>query len=268
MTKKARNEVAVGAFVIVGSIALSLVIFFISGVYFFRAGYALNVMYEYVSILDRGAPVRMAGVRVGEVSQINLVHDKETQKIRVHVKLFIEKGVEISENYEFKIRGTHILSEPHIEITPVAGDAPLLKGGETIEGISPIPMEALIQQADEIARALNSILSNVKGAVEDPQTRKSVREILNNLSTLTESLNKVMVGSEEDMKLAIANINSATASLDSVLKQIHEGEGTVGKLLQEDELYQEMREFVAEIKARPWRLLKRDDEKGRKFLFF
>ena len=45
------------------------------------------------------------------------------------------------------------------------------------------------------------------------------------------------------------------------------GEGTVGRLMSDDALYEEMREFVAEIKAHPWRLLKRDNEK-RKFLFF
>jgi len=36
------------------------------------------------------------------------------------------------------------------------------------------------------------------------------------------------------------------------------GEGTVGKLLSDKELYDEIRDFVAEIKAHPWRLLKKD----------
>ena len=268
MAKKARNEVLVGAFVILGLVILSLVIFFVSGVYFFRPGYAVNVMYEYVSVLDKGAPVRIAGVRVGEVSRIHLVHDEKTQKIRVRVKLFIEKGVEIGENYLFRIRGTHILSEPHIEVTPEPGDAPLLQGGETIEGISPIPIESLIHKADEIAQALGAILTDVKETIEDTQTRDSLRKMLENLNTLTDSLNQVLVGSEEDMKVTISNMSSATGNLDAVLRQLNEGEGTFGKMLRDDELYQEMRELVAEIKARPWRLLKRDDEKGKKFLFF
>jgi len=92
--------------------------------------------------------------------------------------------------------------------------------------------------------------------------------MLENLNTLTDSLNKVMAGSEGDMKTAISNMSSAAGKLDAVLGQLNEGEGTFGKMLREDELYQEMRELVAEIKARPWRLLKRDDEKGKKFLFF
>lgn len=237
--KKARNEVVVGMFVIFGFILLSLIVFFVSGVYLFRPGYALNVMYEYVSILDKGAPVRMAGVRVGEVSKVDLTYDAARKKMRVQVKLFIEKGVEIRENYLFKIQGTHILSEPHIEITPVPGDSPHVKSGQVMEGVPLFALDDLIDDANTIAQQLE---------------------------LLTVSMNKVMSGSEEDMKLALTHIRTSTESLSVILDRIEKGEGTAGKLLMEDELYQEMRAFVAEIKAHPWRLMKKDG--GRKFLFF
>ncbi len=58
--KKTQNEVAVGTFVIIGFIMLALIVFFVSGVYLFRSGYYVTVRYNYVSILDKGAPVRMA----------------------------------------------------------------------------------------------------------------------------------------------------------------------------------------------------------------
>ena len=93
--KKGRNEVMVGMFVIIGFVLLTVTVFFVSGVYLFRPGYHVDVMYEYVSILDRGAPIRMAGVRVGEVSEVKLVFDPKIGKTRVRVKLFIEKGTEI-----------------------------------------------------------------------------------------------------------------------------------------------------------------------------
>ena len=92
--KKDNNEVAVGVFVILGFVFLTLVLFFVSGVYFFRSGYSVDVLYEYVSILNKGAPVRMAGVRVGEVSDVKLYFDEAKQMNRVKVKVFVEKGVE------------------------------------------------------------------------------------------------------------------------------------------------------------------------------
>ena len=90
--KKKSSEVSVGVFVILGFIFLTLVLFFVSRVYVFHPGYTVDVMYNYVDILSKGAPVRMAGVRVGEVSSLELVFD-EVHKARYKNKIndIIEK---------------------------------------------------------------------------------------------------------------------------------------------------------------------------------
>lgn len=264
--KKNNNEVFVGMFVIVGFIFLSLVVFFISGVYFFRSGYSVDVMYEYVSILDKGAPVRMAGVKVGEVSGVNLVYNEEAKKNRVKVKLFIEKKTEIRENYEFRIQGTHILSEPHIEITPIPGEFPLIKSGSIVEGISPAAIEDLIERAGDISKQLVKIIERLNTVIEDEEISGAIKDVLVNLSGVMRSLNVALDGSEEDLKSTMKNVNNLSMSLSIIAKKSKEGDGTLGKLIMEEELYQEMRELVAEIKARPWRLMKKD--KKRKFLIF
>ena len=69
--KKKSNEVSVGVFVILGFIFLTLVLFFVSGVYLFRSGYTVSAMFNYVSILNRGAPVRMAGVAMRSAAMTN-----------------------------------------------------------------------------------------------------------------------------------------------------------------------------------------------------
>lgn len=225
--KKTRNEVLVGAFVVFGFILLSLVVFFVSGVYLVRPGYKVNVMFDYVSILDRGAPVRMAGVRIGEVSRVKLLEDKETGKIRVDIQLFIAKGFEIRENYLYNVRGTHVLSEPHIEITPEPGNAPFLKDGDTVEGSNPVPLESLINRANQISAHLDTILG----------------------------------GAQKDASGTLQHLKASAESMDRILARIEKGEGTAGKLVNDDELYQEIRDFVKELKAHPWRLVKRDEEK-------
>lgn len=227
---KTRTEVMVGTFVIFGFILLSLVVFFVSGVYLVRPGYHVKVVFSYVSILDRGAPVRMAGVRIGEIHRVSFLEDKETGQTKVQVQLFIAKGFEIRDNYLFNVRGTHVLSEPHIEITPQPGNAPFLKDGDTVQGNDPVALEVLVNRADQIAAHLETILG----------------------------------GTEKDAVGTLKNLNASTASLERILARIEKGEGTAGKLVSEDELYQEIRDFVAELKAHPWRLLKRDEEKKKK----
>jgi phospholipid/cholesterol/gamma-HCH transport system substrate-binding protein len=266
--KKRQTEVLVGAFVIFGFILLSLVVFFVSGVYLVRSGYRISVIFDYVSILDRGAPVRMAGVRVGEVSGVHLMENKETGKTQVQVQLFIAKEFEIRENYLFNVRGTHILSEPHVEISPQPGKARFFKDGDSARGVDPVPVEELVNRADQIAGHLEAVLGRLRAAVEDKETGQAVEETVRNLAVLTRSLNRILSGSENDMVESLKHLNASTQSLEVSLKKIEKGEGTVGKLVTEEELYQEMRDFVKEIKTHPWRLLKRDNEKDKKWIPF
>jgi phospholipid/cholesterol/gamma-HCH transport system substrate-binding protein len=240
--KKKSNEVSVGVFVILGFIFLTLVLFFVSGVYLFRSGYAVDVMFNYVSILNKGAPVRMAGVRVGEVSQVDIVYDKAKETNRVKVKLFIEKGFEIRENYTFTIRGTHVLSEPHVEITPKPGSFPLLRKGALLEGVPLVAVEELIDRA---------------------------HEVLDNLSSMSGELNASLKKTDGDLHQSLNNIETSSASLSRILGTVEKGEGTLGKLLMEDELYREMDAFAKDVRAHPWKLVRKGskDKDGRKWYF-
>lgn len=238
--KKKSNEVAVGVFVILGFIFLTLVLFFVSKTYSLRTGYAFDVMFENVSILDRGAPVRMAGVRVGEVSKVTLMYDETKHKSRVRVKLFIEKGIEIRENYEFSVRGAHILSEPHIEIVPRSGEFPVVRPGALLEGAPMIEMEELFGQS---------------------------RDALKNLASLSGELNASLKGPDGDIYRGIKNIENSSASLSKILEAVEKGDGTLGKLMMEDALYKEMEAFVKDVRAHPWKLLKKDTGGKRKWYF-
>lgn len=220
--KKKNNEVAVGVFVITGFIFLTLVLFFVSKVYSFRSGYTFDVMFEYVSILDRGAPVRMAGVRVGEVSKVDLIYDETKQKSRVKVKLFIAKGVEIRENYEFTVRGAHVLGEPHVEITPKSGNFPVVRKEALIQGKPLVEMEELFGQAQDVLKTVSSLSGE---------------------------------------------LDTSFASLTKILGTVEKGDGTIGKLLMDDELYKEMNAFVKDVRAHPWKLVRKDSQHKRKWYF-
>lgn len=64
----------------------------------------------------------------------------------------------------------------------------------------------------------------------------------------------------KDTPETLKNLSASMASLERILARIEKGEGTMGKLTSNDELYQEVRDFVAELKAHPWRLLKKDKD--------
>ncbi len=250
-------EVTVGVFVVVGILLLSMVVFGVSGIYFFRPGYALKIDFNFVGIIDRGAPVRYAGVKVGEVKKMEILGEGGGEGI-VRLTMFVVKGVQIYENDKISIKGTHIMAEPHIEIEPASGSrGRLLRNGDRVKGIDPISMDELILHGKEIATKVNYFLEEMGTMVKDAQGKDVLKRSLLNLSELTASLNMIVKGREEELGNALSNLSRSAEELSVLLERANRGEGTVGRLMVEDELYEDMREFVQEIKRHPWRLLKK-----------
>ena len=254
---KTNNEVAVGFFVVVGFVILSMIIFFISGIYIFRPGYHLNASFDYIGIINKGAPVRFAGVRVGEVSQVDIVKPKDAQsKTKIIVSFFVEKGVEVKEHYEVSIQGTHIMSEPHVAITPTSEEGRVLKDGDMVEGISPASTDELIKRGESIAERIDNLLGGFE-EVFDNDTKVAVRDSIKNMNSVLKAMNAATEGQEEQMRSMIVNLDKMTDQMGQLMERMNQGEGTLGKLLTQDEIYNDLRDFTREIKTRPWRLFKK-----------
>ena len=256
---KPKFEVAVGFFVLVGFLILSIIVFFVSGIYFFRPGYHLSAFFDYVGIINKGAPVRFSGVRVGEVSKVRILKPvNEKEKAKVEITFFVEKKIEIRDNYQVSIQGTHIMSEPHIAITPIPGTGRLLKDGDVIpNGISPPTLDDLIKQGDSIAKRFDKLLGNVGNAFEDVDTQKMLHDSLVNMNQLMTTMNTITSGQEKELRAMVVNLNRTTDGLNKLLDHLNQGQGALGKLITEDEVYNDLRDFTREIKTHPWKLLKK-----------
>lgn len=256
---KPKFEVAVGFFVVVGFLILSIIVFFVSGVYFFRPGYHLGATFDYVGIINRGAPVRFLGVRVGEVSEVKILHPTaQNPKAKVEITFFLEKHVEIRERYQISIQGTHIMSEPHIAITPVPEGGRILKDGDVIpNGISPATVDELLKRSESITKRFDSLLGSISEATENPETRQMLFNSLKNMNQLLASMNAMTAGQEKEMRSMILNLNKTTDQMSQLLERINKGEGTLGKLAVDDELYNDIRDFTSDIKKHPWKLFKK-----------
>ncbi len=255
--EKSRFEVTVGFFVVIGFLILSLIVFFVSGIYIFRPGYHLTATFDYVGIINQGAPVRFAGVRVGEVSRVDILKPQdEKSKTKIQVKFFVEKNVEVREHYEISVQGTHIMSEPHIAINPVYEGGRILKDGDVIEGISPITMDDLIKRGESIAMRIDSLLEGVQDLF-DADTKKSLRRSIQNMDHLLKSMNAATEGQEKDLREIVVHLNQVTLEMSALLKRTNAGEGTLGKLVTQDEIYNDLRDFTHDIKTHPWKLFKK-----------
>lgn len=264
MTHRTRLEMLVGFFVVLALVILTFMVFFISGVYIFKQGYHINVLFNFVSTLEKGASVRLSGIPVGSVSSLEIQYDEKTGRPLVKAELFINKGIVIYENARIKVEGIYGLSTPHLEIK--TGGDPLakpLRDGSTLIGMDPVPIDDLVAKGQQIVEDLQETIVRVNHFIADPEVGNSLRGTLIHLNALTETMTVILRDKQGNVTETINQIEAASSHLKSILEKIDKGEGTAGKLLSDEALYREIEEFVKDLKRHPWKLLKKGDDEGK-----
>jgi len=267
---KTKLETTVGFFVLLGLVIFFVIVFFISGVYFLREGYHIRAEFDYTSGLDKGSSVRLAGVRIGEVNKVYLEYDKVTNRPFALVDMWIEHGIKIRDDAKAYILGTFALNETLIEIMQDKDSTrPFVRDGDRLEGIEPMPMEKIMEQGMALTKRLGEFGDKLDAILGDEEIQKAFRTTILDMSRLLQYTTKMLDEKDEQIKDVVDNMDSTLDRLSSILETIDSGEGTLGKLVNDDELYRDVQKMIQEIdieskalireiKLHPWRLLKKD----------
>lgn len=285
------TEVRVGLFVLMGLVVMMTVIFMLgSEGKLFEQHYTLYTRFKDISGLRVGAPVQLAGLKIGMVDEIHFSKDLFEKDITIKMAL--------NEKFEERIRADSVatiltqglLGDKFIFISVGSESKPMLEEGSFVKSEETTPIFALAEKAgkimDDISAATNSIrqmLESVEGEKETDlkRTLKSVRatmervqqgpglvhsliydpkgkEVVENLSNALKSIGTLTddLGEEgkEDTRGLIANLRRASRDLSEILAGIRRGEGTIGMLIRDPELYNELRTLLG--KANRSKLMK------------
>jgi phospholipid/cholesterol/gamma-HCH transport system substrate-binding protein len=130
MTGKARLELAVGFFVVIGIVALVVLALKVSNLSTFSGdkGYDVTAKFGNIGGLKVRAPVMMAGVRIGEVTSIQL----DTAVFEADVTMSInEKYNQLPIDTSASIFTSGLLGEQYIALEP-GGEIKVLKDGDKL----------------------------------------------------------------------------------------------------------------------------------------
>lgn len=280
---KLSTEAKVGLLVAVGS-AVLLYMTLIVGKYEFGGskGYFLSAVFDSVSGLDEKAAVRMAGVKIGTVENVELIDS------HARVMMRIDQNVRIRRGSEAAIKTEGLLGDKYVEILPPSGgssggspvsaapgggskeQSKTLQPGETIQvTVSPSDVDKLIGQLSAISddikqvtaslrqvfgtergvRSMEDILADLRKTTANIQEfsytlRSDGSELVMRMNELAASLNGVVGENRENLKVTMENVREASrnaelalASIESAARKIDRGEGTLGKLVTDDSMY-------------------------------
>ena len=228
--KKMDLEFKVGIFVAIGIAVLMSMVFQLKELKYAQQKYTIKVRFDFANGIEVAAPVRVAGVQVGEVKNIEIAENKEEKKTVVDLYIWLDKKVKVEKDSEAFINTLGLIGEKYVEILPGTPGGEVLKPGETLAGRVSVPIEKLTEKGYEIATGLGDTIKHFNKLVGDPETQAA-------------------------FKATMLDLRKFMSSANTVMDKVKAGEGTVGKLFMDDGLYNELDAFVKDLKAHPWKLL-------------
>ncbi|PIP20917.1 MAG: hypothetical protein COX40_02175 [Candidatus Omnitrophica bacterium CG23_combo_of_CG06-09_8_20_14_all_40_11] len=158
---QSKLELKVGIFVFTGLLILTIFVLSIGDFKTMTTGYELNFIFNFANGVKIGAPVRFAGVDVGEVKEISFVTGVDNPKPKVRILCLINKDVKVPVDSSIWVNTLGLLGEKYIEIMPGKEYNNTLAPKDTLVGIDPIPMQDVSALAKGIAQNLNEGLLKI-----------------------------------------------------------------------------------------------------------
>lgn len=211
------------------------------GVY--KAGQVLDVFaerYELVTLLSSasglrvGAPVTLAGQRVGQVEEIEFI-PVERQRAGNHLTLSLSVSTDVRQQIRAdsraQVKTQGLLGDKLLEITPGTATAPVLASGDTLPADPPIDYE--------------EVLSRAAGMLDEAEI------VLENLQTLTGSIarGEGVLGRLLTDDALYDRVMLTTTELTRTLHEINVSEGTIGRLLRDPALYDRLNATLAQLES-------------------
>ena len=261
------SQLRVGITVIVATLTLAFLLFLMSGTSgLFTRRITLKSYFDNAQGLRAGAPVRLSGVDIGNVTKILIVPDKDKQQTPVEVMM------KVSTKYSYAIRRDSVtsletagvLGETFLDIDSLQALGPPALDGDTLPTqVHPDfnqvvrasqstleNMDALLKRADRILAFAESGKGSLGKLIYDPT-------LYNRFSSTIAEFQQIVqqVGSGEGSLGRLISRNDAyekfIATLDKmngVIDDLQQGKGTAGKFLKDPSLYNNANDTIANMK--------------------
>jgi phospholipid/cholesterol/gamma-HCH transport system substrate-binding protein len=212
MAQEKSIEVKVGVLILMSLGILAAFVLIMGGLSFEKT-YAVFVDFDNPGGLQSGAPVRVAGVKVGKVAEIQFmggkVDPRTNRRTLVRAKLNIEARVKesIHDDADFYVTTQGVLGEQFLAIDPGSPQMPTLAEGTIVKGIDPPRLDLFLAKAYELLdTTMNGIRNN----------RELISDIATNTAGLLKGLNGVLTENRERIGRTMANLESLTAEANTL----------------------------------------------------
>ncbi len=259
------SQLRVGLTVLFASITLGILIFLMSGTTgIFTPKITLKSYFDNAGGLRIGAPVRLQGVDVGNITGVRVVSDKPLTPVEIRMKVTTKYRSNMRKDSVTSLSTAGVLGETYIDIDSSHAKGPEVSNGDVLAtretpDIQDVVrasqgtlqnLDALLKRTDRVLAFVESGQGSIGKLIYDPQlynqlanTVTEFKGIVDEIRNGEGSLGKLVSNDDAYNKLM-----AAVDKLNAIVDDLQQGKGTAGKLLKDAALYNNANDTIANVK--------------------
>lgn len=294
---KISKEVKTSILVIAGIVLFIFGFNYLKGKNLLNSSRTYYAVYDNVEGLASSTPITINGLQVGKVVSIGFKGDGSGKLV---VKFTVDSDFEFSKNSKAELYETGLIGGKAIAVVPAFDGATIAEPETYLEGTKKPGLSELVNQrltplqekVEKVTTSVNTAFTNLNDVFDD-DAKASLRKSIDGLNGLlksfertSNSLNSLLSDQDSNLNKSLANVEHISSNLSKVsdslaeanLKQtinnlqttldnlnttiagINDGNGTMGKLMNDDTLYdnlegasKQLEELLQDLKLNPKR---------------
>lgn len=216
-----KTEVKVGLIVVSGIALLLGTYWFLGGLGLRTSTYPIFAIFDNAQRLDKGSVVRLAGVKIGVVSDTRLCCGH-----RAGVDMLIWKGNKLPKDSTARVTQGGFIGETYVEIE-AGKSSQMLQPGNRIRTATTIQPEEIMQNAADLLKQLQASTKGINELIGDRKLIASVRDTVKSMdeaarsaSRLTQAAEAMVARSSPGVERTLANVEVAAANANRISEEL------------------------------------------------
>lgn len=227
------QQMTVGAFVLAGVLVLAAMVFTLGNPRgMFARQYRVYARMTHVGELQAGAPIRMAGIRVGNVEDVSLEEDGRD----VLLLLAVNDTINLPKDSKVRVSTAGLVGDTFLEITRGHQSEYLPKTNEpstaeewTIQSDPPVDVKAVAEKVTAFVDQVGALVNHLTDVVGDSEFKANLKQTVSNVNTVTGHAAKLLENTgeiQQALQDAAINIRQITEQANLMVKKV---DGAVDK---------------------------------------